>query len=353
MDEWCITQSNREKIERFLKLTQIEGIGMVRRSKYLWALKRLLKAVPKDFDSFTREDLEDFFFSIKELKPQTQRTYWFSTSKFYKVMKLGEMPKELRPRCPSKSSKLPEELLTEEEVQKMIQHEPQLRNKAFIALLYESGMRIGEMLTRKLKHVVFDDLGAVIMADGKTGMRRIRLIQSVPLLASYISNLPHNDTNTFLWISLNNYETPIEHRAAKMLLHTAAKRAGIKKHVYPHLFRHTRATHMAKHLTEQQLKVYFGWAGDSRMASIYVHLSGKDIDNAVLGLYGLKPKVSQDDNPKPKMCLRCSTNNSPSAKLCGKCGMVLDIREAIGVTDNESHKFEDFMKEMYEKWRGR
>ena len=64
-------------------------------------------------------------------------------------------------------------------------------------------------------------------------------------------------------------------------------------------------------LTEQQLKAFFGWTGDSRMASTYVHLSGRDIDNAVLQANGVK--LSQEEiAPKltVKTCNRCQFQNS-------------------------------------------
>jgi len=36
------------------------------------------------------------------------------------------------------------------------------------------------------------------------------------------------------------------------------------------------------------MKEYRGWVGDSRTASTYVHLSGRNIDNALLKLNGIK-----------------------------------------------------------------
>ena len=66
------------------------------------------------------------------------------------------------------------------------------------------------------------------------------------------------------------------------------KGAGINKRVYPHLFRHSRATIMASHLTEFQMNQYFGWIQGSKMASTYVHLSGRDLDNALLEFNGME-----------------------------------------------------------------
>ncbi len=55
------------------------------------------------------------------------------------------------------------------------------------------------------------------------------------------------------------------------------------------MFRHSRLTHLAKILTEQELKVFAGWVQSSKMAGTYVRLSARDTDEAILGkVYGIK-----------------------------------------------------------------
>jgi hypothetical protein len=75
-----------------------------------------------------------------------------------------------------------------------------------------------------------------------------------------------------------------------MRLNKIAKKAGINKRIHPHLFRHSRATYMANFLTEAQMNAYFGWVQGSSMPSIYVHLPGCDIDDAVLKANGIVQK---------------------------------------------------------------
>lgn len=65
-----------------------------------------------------------------------------------------------------------------------------------------------------------------------------------------------------------------------MLFKKAARKTKIRKRCNPHIFRHSRATLLAQHLTEAQLKQVFGWTQSSKMASVYVHLSGRDNDDA-------------------------------------------------------------------------
>lgn len=89
----------------------------------------------------------------------------------------------------------------------MIDVTDNLRDKAFISILYESACRIGEILNLKIKDVTIDQYGCVIMVDGKTGMRRIRLIESSPDLVMWINNHPKKqdrDAPLFIHILSNN-----------------------------------------------------------------------------------------------------------------------------------------------------
>jgi integrase len=64
-------------------------------------------------------------------------------------------------------------------------------DKALIASLYETGCRIGELAGLR---VHFDNYGAIIIVNDKTGMRRIRTIFSAPYLSSWLDIHPKKKT---------------------------------------------------------------------------------------------------------------------------------------------------------------
>jgi len=138
--------------------------------------------------------------------------------------------------------------------------------------------------------------------------RRVRVIASAPKLQQWIENHPlKEDPNAPLWVTIgtNSKNKVLNYATAKTVLKKLAKKAGIKKRIYPHLFRHSRATHLANHLTEAQMNQYFGWVQGSKMASIYVHLSGRDVVHALLKLNGMKvdeEEEEKEDGLKPKIC---------------------------------------------------
>ena len=63
---------------------------------------------------------------------------------------------------PSSTRKLPEDMLTREEIEALLDNCPNSRDRALIATLYESGMRKGELFSIKLKSITFDADGTVI-----------------------------------------------------------------------------------------------------------------------------------------------------------------------------------------------
>ena len=138
---------------------------------------------------------------------------------------------------------------------------------------------------------------------------------------------------------------PFNYSTGNVLLRRLAKKSGIRKRVNPHLFRHSRATALANKLTEAQMKEYFGWTQSSDMASVYVHLSGRDVDSAILKLHDLKPTEERKDTFKAKSCHRCKQSNSPTSKFCQKCGAVLDLETVLSV-ESERKKSDELMNSL-------
>lgn len=238
----------------------------------------------------------------------------------------------------SNNNKLPEELLTEEEVMKLIEATPHTRDKALVAVLWDGGLRIGEAASLKIKNVRFDKYGGILIVRGKTDWRRVRIVFSIPYLMNWIEEHPlREDPEAPLWVTLGigGKIKPMTYSLIRKQLKTMARKAGIKKRIHAHLFRHSRATYMANHLTEAQMNEYFGWVQGSRMPSIYIHLSGRDVDKAVLKAHGIITE-EEESRPKPKKCVRCKQINPPAAIFCFRCGAALDLKAAIEVEEIKS-----------------
>jgi integrase len=250
-----------------------------------------------------------------------------------------EITKWIKPRTGEKK-KLPEELLTESDIKRMILAAEHLRDKALVAVLYDSGARISEIGNLRLKHVVFDKYGAVLTVDGKTGMRRVRVIFSAPYLASWIDMHPgKKNPESFLWINVGqrNRGAHMRYPGFCVLIKRIAKNAGIEKRVYNHLFRHSRSTELSQHLTEAQMEEHLGWIHGSKMPRTYIHMSGRQMDDAILKIHGIVKKEDLKPELTSVTCSRCEHVNGPTSDFCCKCGMTLTIQAATDVEKKRSN----------------
>ena len=224
-----------------------------------------------------------------------------------------------------------EKFLEEEELKKLVENGESLQKKAFLGCLYESGARPEEFLTLSSKDIMIDTKGAIFILRGKTGERRVRIIAYVSLLQQWLNIHPLKDQSEFpLWISeATNYKNQqLGLRGAEKIIKNTMEKAKIlnKQHRL-YVLRHSRATHLAKHLTEAQMCTMFGWRLGTKVVRNYIHLSGKDVDNVLISL-NENGKVVQDEYKiKPSKCTRCQENINPSSNFCGKCSLPISITE--------------------------
>jgi site-specific recombinase XerD len=328
-----ISKVNKGFAFRFKDYLISEGIGAPRIGRYILDIRKLALMLNKPFDKANEQDLRKVVAEIEQsdLAPESKKCFKILIRKLYRFIrgfnKKGSYPKEVEwisIAIPKNHNKLPEELLTEEEIKEVIRKCDCLRDKTLIMTIAESGARVGEIATMQIKHVSFEEYGARLTISGKTGCRKILVINSTPYLQQWINEHPDNSNpEACLWY--NSRGEGLSYTRIAAILKKAAKRAGIKKRTYLHLLRHSQATKMAPMMSEAAMKQYFGWGQSSKMVGIYIHMSGKDTDDAILRANGIK--ITQELNKlnmAPKKCLRCGTVNPSLGRCCTQCGLILD-----------------------------
>jgi len=346
LSESKVSSTDKKDITDFIASMQALGIKKIRLIKNVTVLRMISLTNNKPFREASKEDCEKMIAKIennKNYSDWTKADYKTVLKRFYKWL-LGkdeyspDCIKWLKIKSPN-GSQLPEDLITEEELMRVVNTAPNPRDKCLIFMLYESGGRIGEILPLRIKDIHFGEQITSIQVNGKTGQRRIPLVSSTKYLSTWLNMHPLKDNpNAPVWIKLMNRPRKVKggkpdlsmvqelsYSGVKKILESAFERAGVKKKHNAHQFRHARATSLANKFTEAQMKEYFGWTQSSDMASRYVHLSGRNVDDAVLTLNGLKTKEEVNESKlKPKVCSRCNEQNPPNASYCYKCAMPLD-----------------------------
>ncbi len=350
-----ISEKNKKLISAFVNDCLLEGMSICRQTRYLGILRILAEMLQKDFDAVEIADLKEVVSKIQQnpkYTPWTKQLYKVMLRRFYKWQaKTKHYPPLvdwISIRISRAETRLPSEgeLLTEQDIQKLLPLAHHPRDRAFLSVLWESGARVSEIGNLKISNVLFDQYGTLLSLRGKTGSRKIRVVFSTQYLSTWIANHPlKEDPIAPLWINVGttNNRKPMDYGAIRVMMKRLFHEAGIKKRSNPHLFRHSRATFMAHHLTEFQMNQYFGWIQGSGMPATYVHMSGRDVDNAILKMNGVA--VDEKEQGKNSLlsikCARCDMLNSNQNKHCSKCGGILDLRYAMEQEERRKGELEE------------
>jgi integrase len=298
--------TNEAIINDFIQFCKANGMGYRRIDKYTYNLPKIAKWLNKSFNDVTKDDMIKLIAKLEE-QPYTVWTkhdYKAIIKRFFKWLNgdvdYPDTVKWIRNGVKQKDKKLPTEMLPTEDIDALVNASTNIRDKALVRCLYESGCRISEFLGLKIKEITYDEYSPIIVVSGKTGSRRLRLIDKQGLLKAWLQSHPFKDNpDAYVWVSMSNRKTnkPIDYHNVVKILRKLASRSGVKGKVNPHNFRHSRATFLANKLTESQLEQMFGWVHGSGMASIYVHLSGRDLDEPLLKMSGLlDDEIRQNEN---------------------------------------------------------
>ncbi|MFC2034253.1 site-specific tyrosine recombinase/integron integrase [Chloroflexota bacterium] len=182
---------------------------------------------------------------------------------------------------PKLDKRLPS-FLTVDEVRRLIESPdsttPQgQRDRALLELIYASGMRVSEIAKLDLKQLDMDT--REIRVWGKGSKERMVLIgePAAIALSSYIKEgrveLSSKRSDDALF--LNHYGGRLTERSVQLILRKYANMVGIDKRVYPHMLRHTFATHLLDGGAD--LRVVQELLGHANLSStqIYTHVSKK------------------------------------------------------------------------------
>jgi len=342
----------------FLDKCAANGLSTHRTAFYATYLKQIAKMMGPAFTKPTRKDVERMLATVETrvlpngngYEAWTKYSYRTATKRFYKWL-LGndeEYPPEVKwvkVTTNGTTTKLPEDLLTKEEVHALIRACLNERDRAFVSLLADSGARISEILTLRIRDVAFDQYGMVLNVQGKTGERRVRVIgDSIAYVAAWLEVHPSGgkrDSPLFVGVNEMSRRNVMSYAQAHKVLVSLKARAHLKKRIHPHLFRHTKMTEWASKVPEAVLESQAGWVPGSGMAKIYVHLSGKNVDAAILKASGIEiQEDDKEDIDRTKICPRCQVSNASVMQFCRRCGLPLDLEIAISLEDERQRDME-------------
>ncbi len=346
---------NRRYLINYIRQMRLNNVQESTISNKCWRIYVFLKFIKyRDLLTTSRIDIEDFVIHRRETcSPHTVKNDMVELKQFFKFLMPDQVDSlfTFKMQRPKKSFPV-EKLLTADDIANLVSCCTNQRDRALVAILWDSACRISEITDINIEHLTFDLYGAVVLVNGKTGARRIRLISSVPDLQGWINQHPDgNNPKAPVFVTMRNYGQTggdrLSPRTVQNLLKTLAKRASIPPdRVHPHALRHGKLTELArKGLSEGELRIQAGWSGGSSMPEVYVHLSGADVEKKILKISGMY-EDEEENRPgamDPVKCPRCRVMNAAGSRFCSQCSMVL-AENAWAELDDAKKRADDGMK---------
>jgi integrase/recombinase XerD len=288
-----------------------------------------------------------------KLGANTRRNYVFALRRFLEWLVVNKYldislldVKSIKLPKPNKMTRTAAELLSEDEINKLILAGPTTRDRFLVDLMYVGGMRPTEVVHLRWGDVMQDKYGLLVNTAEKTGVpRKIRIPAGDECVEYYaqwkadyaaMGLIPEGEAPLF--VKSKGAPVPITYETIRNLIRKVVRRSKLSKHISAYLLRHSKITSMlADGTPETAIKKQF-WGTETSMLKTYSHLTSDDADRMILQSAGIIKDDQRKKKERPK-CPRCFTINNPAAGFCMKCGAALteEARATLAEVKSRAH----------------
>lgn len=256
-----------DAIEKLRTELKIRGFSPLTARNYSFFVEKFMQRTKKPAEEVTEEDAKAYLADIFDSKSKNTVMLAAASLKFFFKEILGKELTNLK--MPKKDSKLPE-VLTKDEVKKMIDSADNQKSRLIISLLYSTGLRVSELVNLKVDDINFSDKSGWVRR-GKGAKDRLFVLSDN--LGKEIQEYLTGKEHKFIF----SKDEPLTTRNIQKIIKGTKVRAGISKKVTPHTMRHSFATHLLEQGTD--IRLIQTMLGHSSLSTtqVYTHVSGEQI----------------------------------------------------------------------------
>jgi site-specific recombinase XerD len=238
---------------------------------YVSSIAYLAKHYNLSPEKITREQVKSYAYHLIQNKNVSVSSInqLISAWKIFQVDILGHEWEDFRLKRPKREKTIPQ-VLSQKEALHLIHAPRNLKHQMILKLAYATGLRRGELLALQLIHI--DSARNIIRVIKGKGNKSREVPAPQALIKELRQYYKSFRPRTYLF---EGYRPGIPYSATSIekIVKNAAARAGIKKDIYPHILRHSFATHMLeKGVNLKRLQIMLGH-NSMKTTSVYLHLA--------------------------------------------------------------------------------
>lgn len=351
-------------LETYIERMRLKGWQPTTEKQFRYVMSVFSKMVKKPFNEVTEKDFFEFAKKLKESHTEysahsiTGRVLYFlrtvNPNEAFKKIKMG--------RCKAYENRIfnSNDMLNQEDIVRLTKATNQARDKMIVNLLWDSGIRLSELLSLQWKHIVFrqerledkvEFYGVLQVPQSKTKTRKFLITSSVPFLLKWKEEQNGNEESyivTNIGFKANGKRTT--KTGVALMLYKLKERAKIGKRLNPHTFRHSSVTRDAGIglLSEADLKIKFGWSKNSKTVNLYCHRDEDTLIQHQKMLEGLTTTEERKRLDLYKFCPHCNHQNTFDAKFCDNCKRIIDLETLNKLHEQNEDKVESLENKFYQ-----
>jgi integrase len=356
----ALDDRDRQEITRWLAHlrtndTAVESLGTI-----VGHLNRIRLAAERselplvEFDSVDDVNVLELYLSDEQgLSEGTIRNYKKALKKFFAWRGI-DWADDISIGAPIQRKHDPEKEITADELGAMLdacsEFDSAARDKALIALLRDTGLRIGAVLSLQMRHVDLGDRRATIRintdahvkdADGKKP-----LTWSRGYLANWLDVHPRPDNPDAALLHKTRMvedgeDGALRQQYAGRRIADIAETAGLEpERIHAHLFRGTAISEWIRQgMSDQKIKHRVDWGEDSRQMGTYSLVTDEEMNDAIFDDYGIGD-AEESQTPTLDECAQCRTPLRGDERFCPGCAAPLDSAAVEATEAVEDETFE-------------
>lgn len=263
-------------LEAFIKYLEGKRYSMSTVSTYSSFIADFLEYIKdKPMSGLSNRDVETFAGDVLAQKGSSISTHrqFVSAMKAFTAFYPESQIEEIALTRPKKSKYLPT-VLSQQEVLEILRCTKNIKHRAILALMYSSGLRVGELINLKLRHIDVHRFQIAVKNSKGRKDRYVTIADSLlPLVRNYIQT--YQPETYFAEGKVGEKYTA---SSIRNFLKRSCQLAQITKRVTPHTLRHSYATHLLENGTDIRFIQTLLGHNKPETTMIYTHVSTTSIN---------------------------------------------------------------------------